>query len=82
MARVMSWSGRYRVLDWDHEVFYLRQWQAKDDTQDLAVNPLKVVLTEHEMQAWAQDSKGMDDKFEPDLIRPGKFKARSATGRR
>jgi hypothetical protein len=81
VAKVTGWAGNYNVIDWDHEIFILRPAQNNVPDDDMGLEPLRVKLWDHEMQAWVKDPKGMDAKFEPDLVRPGKFKVRSIAGR-
>ena len=82
MARVRSWNGRYVIVDWNDKEFFLRPPRMHDDKEDLAVGALQVILAENEMQDWVRNPKGMENNFEPDLTRPGNFKAVTNLGRR
>lgn len=65
------------VYAWSDTDFYVYPVQGGVDDA-FQVIPLNIMLHEHEMQEWARAPHGMDKMYEPDLMRPGKFKSTSA----
>lgn len=69
MARIVGQPNRCTIVTWSEAYFYVNGGEQ--------VLPLDIMLHEHEMQAWARNPNGMDANFEPDLRRPGKFRAKA-----
>lgn len=77
MARVQGQI--FHVVSWDKDWFYVKV--PMTSSQIYKVHPLNILLHDHEMLAWSKAPAQMDKEYEHDLMRPGKLKKRSFTGR-
>lgn len=82
MARIVGVPYRAHVISWSETTFYINYTDELGQAYNgINVSPLQIMLHDEEMQKWVKSPNGMDALFEPDLNRPGKFKARRLRNR-